>query len=141
MKVSRREVRTGSTWTWICQESRKAVSTLSMRRAHRPDHHLMRLRIVLQAHGDVLGHQPPQRRLHLLLIATSGGVQRYGEQRLGQQPGLDERWLRLLDSVSEVSAAASLDTRTRSPAIAYGFGLASSPSGAESGPTLSSSLS
>ena len=29
MKVSRSEVRTGSTWTWMCQESRRAFISLS----------------------------------------------------------------------------------------------------------------
>ena len=64
-----------------------------------------------------------------------------GSKGSGSSQGSTSAGRALLDNVSVVSAAASLDTSTRSPAMAYGFGRASSPSGADSGPTRSSSLS
>ena len=64
-----------------------------------------------------------------------------GSSGSGSSQGSTSAGRLLLDKVSEVSAAASLETSTRSPAMARGFGRASSPSGADRGPARSSSLS
>jgi hypothetical protein len=60
-------------------------------RAHRPEHDLVGLRVVLEPHRDVLGHDPLQGAAELVLVALGLRVDGHGQQRLGQDPGLDER--------------------------------------------------
>ena len=84
-----------------------------MRRPHSPDHHLMRLRIVLQTHRDVLSDQPLQRENP----SFSSSVREMawtatGSKGSGSSQGSTSAGRALPDSVSVVSAAASLDTRT-----------------------------
>ena len=62
-----------------------------VRRTHGPQHDLVGLGVVLQAHRHVLGDQPLQGGHELLLLVARGGVDGNREQRLGQQPGLDQR--------------------------------------------------
>jgi hypothetical protein len=59
-------------------------------RPHRPEHHLVGLGVPLEPHGDVLGDQPLQGASQLVLVALGLGVDRHGEQRLGQHPRLDQ---------------------------------------------------
>jgi hypothetical protein len=46
--------------------------------AHRPQHHLVGLRVVLHPHRHVLGDDPLQRAGELVLVALVGGVDRHG---------------------------------------------------------------
>ncbi len=72
------------------------------------------------------------RELAWIATGSSGSGSSHGSTSAGRS---------LVDSVSVVSAAVSLVTSTSSPAIACDLGRVSSPSGAASGPTRSSSVS
>ena len=55
-----------------------AEDLLDVGLAHRPQHDLVGLRVVLHPHGHVLGDDPLQRARELVLVALVGGVDRHG---------------------------------------------------------------
>jgi hypothetical protein len=57
-----------------------------VRLAHRPQHDLVRLGVVLDAQRGVLGGQALQRLAELVLVGLRAGLNRQREQRLGHRP-------------------------------------------------------
>ena len=99
---------------------------VDVRRTHGPEHQLVGLRVVLQPHRDVLGHQPLQRESQLLLVALDVAWIATAAAARAATRARPEPACRCGQRVRGLGRG-SLDTRTRSPAILAVFGRVSSP--------------
>jgi hypothetical protein len=85
---------------------------VGVRLAHAPQHELVGLGVVLQAHRRVLGDQPGQRLGQLVVVAFGLGHDRHRQQRLRHRPRLHQQRLLLVeDKVSPVSAVTASPRR------------------------------